>query len=395
MKAILKNNLEIFKKLFPISNHWQNVLYVHTPFCPQKCKYCIYASVVPSGKEQMQEFYHTILPAQIENYRDVMENVRFHQVYFGGGTPSIADPETLEKIYNRIPDFKNIPLKATEASPYTITDEHCDLYHKYGFTYISLGVQTISSRILNKQNRLVVPLEKLEHVYQRLNRYSVICNTDLIFFLDTGHPQDLVQARKDMEYTMSQLRPVSITIHSDYYADKSAAKQEAMMDLIREMTEKYPEYECVNSLLDKAEIQFDMLNGAEYRLMRDRKDFMFHMLSRIPGSPCYGYNVLAIGAYDTFVPESNYFYILDFMDKYAFREVILRCEEIYLDFLRVRKQLGLPHPEYYSGSNFFKDDAGKERFKEVLKEYRLPFYDFSHKNQGQSDTTGKKRRNEV
>lgn len=381
MKSILKNNRQIFRNLFRVPNHWQNVLYVHTPFCPQKCKYCIYASIIPSGKEQMNEFYYKILPAQIEYYRDVLENVEFDQVYFGGGTPSIADPETLATVYNQIPNFKNIPMKASEASPYTITDEHIDLFHQYGFTYISLGVQTLSTRVLKKQNRLVVPREKLEHIYQRLNQYSLICNADLIFFLDTGNLEDLAQSREDMNFTMGQLRPVSITIHSDYYADKTIPKQEAMLELIGEMINRYPRYECVNSLLDRADVEFDMLNGAEYRLMRDRKDFMFYMLSRIPGSPCYGYNVLAIGAYDTFVPESNYFYVLDFMDKYAYREILPRCEEICQDFLRVRKQLGRPHPPYYSMDNFFKKEAGKERFKEISKEFRLPYYAFDNKNE--------------
>jgi coproporphyrinogen III oxidase-like Fe-S oxidoreductase len=378
MKGILKNNVDIFKKLFTIPNNWQNVLYVHTPFCLQKCKYCIYASIIPSGQEQMDEFYNNVLPAHIEQYRDIFENVKFDQVYFGGGTPSIAAPETLEKIYNLIPNFKDIPIKMSESSPYTITDEHIELFDKYKFSYISLGVQTLSPRVLEAQNRLVVPLEKLQHIYDRLNNYSLVGNADLIFFLDTGHLEDMVQSRKDLDYTMGKLRPRSITIHSDYYADKSIAKQEAILELIDQMINRYPEYSCVNSLLDKSDIEYDMLNGAEYRLMRDHNDFMFYMLSRIPGSPCHGYNVLAIGANDTFVPESNYFYVLDFMDKYAYREVAMRSSEISLDFGRVRKKLGLSHPEYFSLDRFFKDQKGQDQFKDTLKSFRLPFHDFKN-----------------
>lgn len=380
MKAKLKKNTEIFNKLFCIPNNWQNVLYVHTPFCLQKCKYCIYASIIPRGKEQIKNFFYRILPQQVDQYREILENLTFDQVYFGGGTPSIADPEILDKVYNYIPNFKDIPIKMTESSPYTITDDHIDLYHKYGFKYVSMGIQTLSPQVLKKQNRLCVSMEKLEYLVQRLNNLSFISNIDLIFFLDTGRLEDLAQCKKDMDIALGQLRPISITIHSDYYADKSLPKQEAMLELIDEMINRYPEYSCVNSCLEKNDANFDMVNGAEYRLMRDLKDFHFHMICKIPGSPCYGYNVLAIGAYDTFIPESNYFYILDFMDKYAYREVLKRNHDIFLDFLETRKLNGLKYPEYYTPDNFFKDISSEINFKEVLKEYRLPYLNFNKKN---------------
>lgn len=60
----------------------------------------------------------------------------------------------------------------------------------------------------------------------------------------------------------SELRPTSITVHSEYNAAKSLAKQRGVCDLLRQAGE----YICTNSLLEESEFQTDMNLGAEYRL---------------------------------------------------------------------------------------------------------------------------------
>ncbi|MCP4221235.1 MAG: radical SAM protein, partial [bacterium] len=273
------------------------MLYVHTPFCVQKCFYCIYQSREPAGREELEEFYTRVLPEQIQRYRSALEQVGFQQIYFGGGTPTIADAEMLEGMYKQIPGFDDIPLKAGEASPYTVTDRHIDLFHKYDFKYISLGVQTLSERILKKQNRLVADKDKLAHICRRLDAYGIINNIDLIFYLDTGGLEDLPVTTEDLEYVMSELRPVSITLHYNYMSAKSPQKRLAMIRLIRRMIEKYPAYRCVNALLEDDDVTGDMNGSAEYRLMREQQDFVFYMIPKIPESHTFGHNMLALGEY--------------------------------------------------------------------------------------------------
>ncbi|MCP5107124.1 MAG: radical SAM protein, partial [bacterium] len=191
----------------------------------------------------------------------------------------IADARTLENVYKQIPGFRDIPIKVTEASPYTVTDEHLDLFHEYAFDYVSLGVQTLSTPILEAQNRKVVSKEKLIHTCDRLHRSGIVGNIDLIVYLDTGGLADLEQTKTDLDDVMGEIRPVSITLHSNYNAAKTAEKQRAMIRLIKEKMERYPEYRCVNALLGESdgEIEEDKKNAAEYRLMRDRDDFHFYM----------------------------------------------------------------------------------------------------------------------
>jgi len=373
MTNITKDRVELFKRLFTIENNWHDILYVHTPFCVQKCFYCVYSSKEPSGPEELERFYNNILPDQIEQYRSMLEGVAFQQVYFGGGTPSIADPRTLEKTFERIPNFKNIPVKLTEASPFTVTDEHIELYRRYGFQFVSMGVQTLSTRILNAQNRRTVTKETLSHFCNLLEQYDIISNIDLIFYLDTGGIEDLEYSRNDLHEVMSVIRPASITIHSSYLAKKSPEKQLAMIRLIKEILAIYPHYRCVNALLEDSEIEEDIKYAAEYRLMRKEIDFHYYMTPRYPESHRYGHNMIALGAYQKFKPRYNYYYIFDYMDKYSFKSLLEKYRFIALEFETTRQKLGLPSDRYMTTGDFFKDEEGRERFKKIVKEAGLPY----------------------
>ncbi|NIM12683.1 MAG: radical SAM protein [Candidatus Aminicenantes bacterium] len=390
MTGISKDRAELFNKLYAIENNWHHVLYVHTPFCVQKCYYCVYSSKVPSGQEELEAFYNHVLPQQIRQYRPTLERTAFDQVYFGGGTPTIAAAQTLASIYDQVPHFKDIPVKITEASPYTVTDEHLDLFRAYGFNYVSIGVQTLSARILEAQNRKVVGKDKLIHICNRLHEYGIISNIDLIFYLDTGGLDDLEQTRSDLIEIMSEIRPVSITLHSNYMKEKTLAKQAAMMRLIKEMPEKYPEYgyRCVNALLREADIEEDTKNAAEYRLMREHEDFHFYMTPKIPQSHAYGHNMLALGTYEKFKPRYNYYYIYDYMDKYVFKSMFNKYRSIGLDFKKIREELGLSNHGYIVSDEFFKDETGKERFREIVKEGGLPYYEFNNLVSGKKGTGG-------
>jgi coproporphyrinogen III oxidase-like Fe-S oxidoreductase len=364
-------------KLFAIPNNWQNVLYVHTPFCVQKCFYCVYSSKVPDSPAEKEEFYQTVLPQQIEQYRPALEGVGFDQVYFGGGTPTIAAADVLEQLYRQLPGFRHIPFKASEASPYTVTDAHLELFHTYRFNYVSLGVQTLCSRILDAQNRLKADSRKLEHVCRQLARYGIVANIDLIFYLDSGELTDIEYSRRDLDEIMSALRPASITLHFNYMIERSLEKREAMMELINEMLEKYPEYRCVNGLLTEEDVRGDMEQAAEYRLMRSHTDLDFYMMPKIPQSHHYGYNMLALGQYGEFKPRYNYFYIYDFVDRYAYRQMLRRYKSIYLDYVDIRRQMGLSHLPVVTEDCFFKDEGGRQQFEQTVKEARLPYYDFN------------------
>ncbi len=135
---------EYFCKLFlEYQNVFENVLYIHNPFCPRKCRYCHCQSMVTNSKEEVNEFYYKLLPAHFALYGELMSYVHFDQVYFGGGTPTYADTDMLEFVFNSIPYFSEIDNKCIEASPSTLSREHLYLFQKYKFKFLSMGIQSL------------------------------------------------------------------------------------------------------------------------------------------------------------------------------------------------------------------------------------------------------------
>jgi coproporphyrinogen III oxidase-like Fe-S oxidoreductase len=337
-----KERKEFFISLFKTKNDWRNVLYIHTPFCKQKCKYCVYNSTDSFTEKEFNDFYNNIIPNQIKEYEEVFENVEFDEVYFGGGTPTIADAGTLEALFSRIPNFDQIPIKSIEASPTTITKEHIDLFVKRDFSYVSLGVQSLSKRILDKQNRLFASRHKLKQICEQFEKTNIIYNFDLICFLDKGDIEDIPQFRADLEYVITKLRPISITIHSNYKAISSEAKTEQLIRLIKDMISKYPEYKCVNSCLSMNDVREDTKHSAEYKLMRKSFDFFHYMWQKYPTMPIYGTNILSLGYRESEITMSSF-------GKYLMKGGIFElsiCEGYEFpieNFIHVRKSLNLPY----------------------------------------------------
>lgn len=369
-----EDQISLFRRLFAIPNRWKNVLYVHAPFCRQKCYYCVYGSKEPENWREVEDFYHGQLPAQIDRMRDLLSEVSFDQIYFGGGTPTIVDPQTLETLYGQIPNFDRIPFKAGEASPDTVTDEHIDLFGRRGFNYVSLGVQTLSQRVLEANNRPPTALDRLRDICQRLERWGIVANLDLILFLDTGTETDLSDTRRDLETLMAVVEPASITLHYNYHISKKLALRRAMMREAREMMARFPSYSCVNSLLEEGDAEMDMLHSAAYRLMCRAKDMDYYMMPKIPWMHPYGHNMLALGEYGQFRVRYNFYYIYDFIDKFTYGRVLQRNRSVALDHDRIRLRLGLPPSGYREMAGFFVDQEGERQFEGIVTEANVPFH---------------------
>lgn len=359
--------VETLRRLFSIPNRWRNLLYIHTPFCYRKCGYCIFQSKVPRNRTEIRSFYDEVLPRYVDAYRDTLETVRFDEIYFGGGTPTIADPEVMERMFQGLPGFDAIPLKMIEFHPHSLTREHIDLWRKYCFQYVSFGVQTLSREILEQHGRFIVDGARLERICRWLDEAEIISNADLIFFLQSGSVRDLAQSRADLTYAMSELRPVAITVHSNHKHSDSYEKRAVMIEMVNDVLSLHPEYRCVNSELRPSDIETDIWPKGEYRLMR--KDHRFHMFftPKVGSNYRYGYNTLALGQYEDVKPTSNFYYAVykgegtnfDLRES-DFNAGFHRIEE---DFGRARRALGLPHPTFVEFDDFFTDAEGRDRFR--------------------------------
>lgn len=115
-------------------------LYIHVPFCEQKCPYCDFYSV--KSTVDVLDTYTDVVCEAIKTYVQ-SENILFDTVYFGGGTPSLLGSERLIKIMNVIKIHSVIPCEVTlEINPASLSKLDFLKLKKVGFNRLSIGLQT-------------------------------------------------------------------------------------------------------------------------------------------------------------------------------------------------------------------------------------------------------------
>lgn len=121
-------------------------LYVHVPFCAQKCRYCDFdsRSFAPCDLNAALDAYFEQLYARLDAFGKAGALECIRTVYVGGGTPSLAG-ERLVELARRI-SMRCKPVEFTcEANPESLTVELVETLAGAGVTRISLGVQTLDN----------------------------------------------------------------------------------------------------------------------------------------------------------------------------------------------------------------------------------------------------------
>lgn len=284
----------------------KNILYIHTPFCESKCRYCVCHSSECKSSSDLQEFVDVILPNQVELFKDVFKNIKFDQVFFGGGTPTLFSPEQLDTIFSIIPDFCGIPTKCIECSPVSFSEEHLALFKKYDFSYISVGVQSLDRKICESQNRYWLSECEIKRMSSALQDSGIYFNYDMLCFLWKEDIRDIPVFEDNMRFILQECQPSSITVHQLEQSTFTCERTAAIMDMLLRLIEKNPLYECINSELAPDDVYHDTVYQAVYRLARsDRRDFSQYMWNKYPDLPAEGFDVLGLGYLDNIKVKSN------------------------------------------------------------------------------------------
>ena len=125
-------------------------LYVHIPFCAQKCFYCSF--VVAIGQEHAADRYLHCLQQEMRCHRS--EEIK--AVYIGGGTPTLISAEQMRRLCGLIREYFNFRPGiewTVEANPEGLTAEKLAVMKEAGVNRISLGVQTLNDKYLRYLGR--------------------------------------------------------------------------------------------------------------------------------------------------------------------------------------------------------------------------------------------------
>lgn len=128
-------------------------LYLHVPFCAQKCAYCDFASWATRRGDPLMSAYTDALVSQVRELEDIGALEGLCTAYIGGGTPSLLGAPALGRLVARASALGPEELSC-EANPDSMGDDVIEALLSNGATRVSVGVQSLVDTELTELGRL-------------------------------------------------------------------------------------------------------------------------------------------------------------------------------------------------------------------------------------------------
>ena len=183
-------------------------VYIHIPFCKQKCYYCDFISFENKCDQVPQ--YIECLKKEVIGFDFLNYNIT--SIYIGGGTPSYIDSKYIKQILDELRTkvkFDDIEI-TIEVNPGTVTEEKLKEYKEAGINRISIGLQSTNNKLLKQIGRIHTYEEFLE-AYKLVNKIGFNnINVDLMLAL----PGQTIQDLKESLEKIIALNPNHISVYS-------------------------------------------------------------------------------------------------------------------------------------------------------------------------------------
>lgn len=136
------------KSINPDINNINRGIYIHIPFCRQKCPYCAFYSV--AYDEPLAYAYADLLAGEAEKIGGKVSTM-----YIGGGTPTVLEEASLKKTLHSLKRFTGDKIEFTvEANPESLSSDKLKLFLDEGVNRLSIGVQSFNDDKLRKLGRI-------------------------------------------------------------------------------------------------------------------------------------------------------------------------------------------------------------------------------------------------
>ncbi len=190
-------------------------VYVHIPYCLQRCRYCDFTTfefteILPPEK------YVAQIRQEIRGRHHLWSEREIDTLYFGGGTPSLVDPQHIVDICDELANagftFKTSSERTIEINPATISEEKLCIYLKAGINRFSVGAQTFDDALLKMCGRKH-SAQDTRDTLRLLQKYGLNYSFDLLFALPgqtlAGLKEDL---REVGEFSPPHLSAYCLTV---------------------------------------------------------------------------------------------------------------------------------------------------------------------------------------
>lgn len=224
-------------------------LYVHIPFCVQKCNYCDFLSF--SADEKTKRQYVDVLVKEMKGWREKTSDYELDTIFIGGGTPSVLSVSDMDNLFQGISDCFSWSKKTeftVECNPGTVDEEKLSLYRQAGVNRLSFGMQSTMDEELRQLGR-IHNYEQFLGSYELARRMGFDnMNVDIM----SAVPEQTLKSYETTLHRVTELAPEHISSYSliieegtpfyERYADSPPVDE----DTDRRM------YECTEEVLAAA-----------------------------------------------------------------------------------------------------------------------------------------------
>jgi len=162
----------------------ESALYIHIPFCDHKCIYCDFYSIITS--DNITHFLNTIKKEIIHYSSHYSSERKFTSIFFGGGTPSLMEPEYINEILialNQNYKIDNDAEITLETNPGTVNTSKLKSFLNSGINRISIGIQSFKESDLKFLTRIHDRQTAINTISNARQAGFENINIDLIFNL--------------------------------------------------------------------------------------------------------------------------------------------------------------------------------------------------------------------
>ena len=227
-------------------------IYIHIPFCKQRCLYCAFYSSTLHSKQQE---YCDALCREIIMRRNYIIGI-IDTVYFGGGTPSTLTREQLQKILGTIKEHYRLSPSAEitiEANPDDLTPEYLATLRSLSFNRLSMGIQSFDDAQLKAIGRRHTAERARQAVKDARTAGFENISIDLMFALPSSTSAQWQESIKQA----IELRPTHISAYNLTYEEETPLYRALQQGKIEAVDEE--------ENLKQFEILIEQLAAAGYR----------------------------------------------------------------------------------------------------------------------------------
>ncbi|MCB0407020.1 MAG: radical SAM family heme chaperone HemW [Bdellovibrionales bacterium] len=211
-------------------------IYVHIPYCIQRCRYCDFTTFEQNSIMPPDQYLNLLL-AELRNREQGLSLRHLRSIYFGGGTPSLVPAEHIVTILREVANSGFLLDESTEITleinPATLTKESLEIYLSAGVNRFSVGAQTFNDSLLRLCGREHNAQQTRETLYL-LEKYQLNYSFDLLFALP-GQSLEMVSQdlRELFHFHPNHLSAYCLTVPQGHPMSSGRAPEDEQVEMFQ------------------------------------------------------------------------------------------------------------------------------------------------------------------